>query len=124
MIPGSNLLNMALGLISAQAVEWRRFLGTTTNAAGIKAATWAPPTAIFGSFQPIDSKLFQQYGLDLSKDYATFYSSQTFTDPERNKTGDRIIYDGQVWQVESKCPWMPQDGWTRVLLVKVPNATA
>ena len=124
MIPGSNLLNMALGLISGQQVGWRRYLGKVKNPAGVQVVTWAAAVDIMGSFQPIDSKLFQQYGLDVSKEYATFYSSQGFTDPERDKTGDRLIYGGEVWQIESKCPWLLQDGWSRVLCVRVTNATA
>lgn len=124
MIPGSNLLNMALGLISGQAVGWRRYLGKSPNAAGIMVVTWATPVTITGSFQPIDGKLLQQYGLDLTKDYATFYASQEFTDPERDKTGDRLEYGGQTWQVEGKCPWYLQDGWSRVLCVRITNAPA
>lgn len=124
MIPGANLLNMAFGLIGAQEVGYRKYLGKVKNPAGIQVVTWAEPVPLFGSFQPIDGKLLQQYGLNLAKDYATFYASQGFTDPERDKTGDRIVYGGEVWQVESKCPWILQDGWTRVLCVKVTNATA
>ena len=124
MIPGSNLLNMALGLISAQAIGWRQYQGKTRNPAGIEVATWAAPVIITGSFQPIDTTMLQRYGLDLSQEYATFYSSQGFTDPERDKTGDKLTYGSDVWQVKSKCPWLMQDGWTRVLCVRLTNETA
>lgn len=123
-IPGSNLLNMAFSLIAAQRVGWRAYLGKIKNPAGVQVATWADPVDIFGSFQPIDSKLLQQYGLDMTKSYVTFYASQGFTDVERDKTGDRLIYGGEVYQIESKCPWLLQDGWSRVLCIKVTNATA
>lgn len=123
-VPGSNLLNMALGLIAGQRVGWRQYLGMVTNPAGVKVVTWAAAVDVFGSFQPVPATLLQQYGLDVSKNYATFYASRDMTDPDRNKTGDRLIYAGKVYQVESKTPWFAQDGWESVLCVEVTNATA
>lgn len=123
-VPGSNLLNMALGLIAGQRVGWRQFLGTTTNAAGVKVPTWAASVDITGSFQPVPATLLQQYGLDMSKNYATFYSSHQMGDPDRSKAGDRLIYAGKVYQIESKTPWFAQDGWESALCVEVTNATA
>lgn len=122
MIPGANLLNMAFGLIQPQRVEYRRFSGRTTNAAGIEVVTWANPVAIFGSLQPVDHKLLQQYGLELNKAYMTFYATQGFREPDRNRAGDRITYGNRTYQVEGLTPWLLQDGWSRVLCVEVTNA--
>ena len=121
-IPGSNILNMAMGLIGAQTVAWSRFLGLTTNAAGIDVPSWMAPMNVTGSFQPVSATLVQQLGLDMTKNYATFFASQDFGDPDRDKTGDRLGYAGKVWQVESKTPWYAQDGWEYVLCVEVTNA--
>ena len=123
-VPGSNLLNMAMGLIGAQAVGWRKYLGKTTNAAGFDVVTWAAAVTTYGSFQPVTAAMIQQLGLDMTKNYATFFASAEFGDPDRDKTGDRLTYAGKTYQIESKTPWHAQDSWEYVLCVEVTNAPA
>lgn len=122
IVPGSNLLNMAFGLIGQQAVEHRAFVGNVTNAAGIKVPTWAAPVTLGGSLQPVPRALIQTLGLDFNKNYMTFYASADITDVLRNKTGDRLSYAGKTYQVESNNDWYAQDGWKGVLCVEVTNA--
>lgn len=121
-VPGANLLNMALGLIVGQTVGYRKYLGKTTNAAGIDVVNWAPTTNVSGSLQPIDTTLMATLGLDLDKEYVTFYSVQPIGDLGRDRTSDRITYGGKTFQVISKANWVGQDGWNRVLCVEVANA--
>lgn len=121
-IPGSNILNMAMGLIGAQTVGWERFTGFTTNAAGVDVPSFADEVPLTGSFQAVPFKLVQQLGLDWSKTYATFYASVNFGEPERDKTGDRLTYAGKVYQIESKTTWHAQDGWDYVLCVELTYA--
>lgn len=120
--PGGNILSVALGLIPSQAVGWQRFLGIVTNAAGIDVPTWRAPVTIRGSFQPVSATLMQALGLDMTKNYATFYASQPMQDVDRDKTGDRLTYNGKTWQIISKTEWYPQDGWDGILCVEVTNA--
>jgi len=118
-IPGSNILNMAMGLIGAQTVGWLQFTGFATNAAGVDVPNFAAPVDVPGSFQAVPFKLVQELGLDWSKTYGTFYASRNFGDPERDKTGDRLTYAGKVWQIVSKTTWHAQDGWDYVLCVEL-----
>lgn len=122
IVPGSNLLNMAFGLIGQQVVQWSSFLGLVTNAAGTKVPTWAAPIALGGSFQPVARTLYQQLGLDFNKSYANFYASADIMDVLRNKTGDRLAYAGRTYQVLSNNDWIAQDGWKGVLCIEVTNA--
>lgn len=122
LVPGANLLTLAHGLIGRQTVQWLRFTGMTTNAAGVDVPAWAEPVDIYGSFQAVSATMLQNLGLDWTKDYATFYNENQFSDPSRDKTGDRLIYGGDTYQIESKTPWYKQDGWESVLCVKVTNA--
>lgn len=119
---GGNLLEMALGLTGTQDVEWSAFEGKTTNAAGYDVATWADPVTVAGSFQAVSSSLIQQLGLDMSRNYGTFFASKNFGDLNRDKTSDRLAYAGKIYQVISKTPWHAQDGWDYVLCVEVTNA--
>lgn len=119
IVPGSNLLRMAMGVIGAQEVQWSRFLNKTTNAAGIDVPTFAAPVTVYGSFQAVDQNLLQNLGLDWTKNYATFYASEDFGDVNRDKTGDRLVYGGTTYGVLSKTPWFLQDGWNRVFCVEI-----
>lgn len=120
--PGGNILSVALGLIPSQAVGWRRFEGVVTNAAGVDVPTWQAPVTIRGSFQPVSATLMQTLGLDMTKNYATFYAAEPMQDVDRDKTGDRLTYNGRVWQIISKTEWYPQDGWDGIMCVEVTNA--
>lgn len=122
MIPGSNILARAAGLIGQQVVAWSQFQGMTTSAAGFEVPTWADPVDIPGSLQPVSATLVQQLGLDMTRNYVTFFASANFGDVDRDKTGDRLAYAGRVYQIESKTPWHAQDGWEYVVAVEVTNA--
>lgn len=123
IVPGSNLLTLAQGLIGQQKVMWSRFLGQTTNAAGVKVPTWAAPVAMLGSFQPVSRSLLQTLGLDFNKNYANFYASANILDVIRNATGDRLVYAGRTYQVLSNTDWFAQDGWKGVMCIEVTNVS-
>jgi len=120
---GTNLLNVAAGLIGVQVVAWRRFTGRAANAAGVLVNTYGTSADVAGSFQPVPATLLQQLGLDFTKNYATFYASADFGDPDRDKSGDLLTYAGRTYTVISKNPWYDQDGWESVMAVQVTNAT-
>jgi len=120
-IPGSNLLNMAMGLIGAQRVQWLRFDMMATNAAGVDVPGFLEPVEVTGSFQAVSANLIKELGLDFTRNYATFFASQNFGDVNRGKTGDRLIYAGRTYQIESETPWFSQDGWKYVLCVELTN---
>lgn len=122
IVPGSNLLAMALGVIGPQPVQWLPFVALVTNAAGVKVATWGAPVTVHGSFQPVARNLIQTLGLDFAKSYATFYATANVMDVLRNKTGDRLIYAGKTYQVVSNTDWFAQDGWKGIMCVEVTNA--
>lgn len=121
IVPGSNLLARAFTMIARQSVDWLQFQGLVTNAAYIEVPTWSVAVPITGSFQPVDRKLIQDLGLDWTKNYAIFYSENSFTDVTRDVTGDRLVYAGQTYQIESKQPWYTQDRWDKVLCIEVTN---
>lgn len=118
-IPGSNLLNSALSAISSQLVEYHKFQGTSINSIGMEITTYEDPIFIWGSFQPVQRSMYEQYGLDFSKTYANFYSSNNIISVDRDVSGDQIIFQGDKYQCESNTKWYGIDGWNAVLLVKV-----
>lgn len=119
MIPGQNLLKMALTLIAKQVVVYYPYSGRTQNAVGQDVTTYGPGNPIAGSFQPVPRRLYQQYGLDLQKDYWTFYTLNDLLDIERNVSGDQIAFQSQRYQVQSANDWFAMDKWKGVLCVRI-----
>jgi hypothetical protein len=117
-IPGSNLLNSALGVIASQSVDYYKFASRATNTIGMEVSTYDSPIVIFGSFQPINSAMYEEYGLDLSRTYANFYSSNNIISVDRDVSGDYLIFQGDKYQCESNTKWFGIDGWNAVLVVK------
>ena len=119
MIPGQNLLNMCLTLIAKQTIDYYQFVSRALNPVGQDVTTYADPVTMYGSFQAVTRKLYTLYGLDLQKDYSTFYASADILDVTRDVSGDQIVYGGRRYQVESDNDWFRQDGWKGVLCVDI-----
>ena len=61
--------------------------------------------------------LMMHYGLDMQKDYYTFYTSNNVIDLDRDVTADQVAFDGQLFQVESDNDWYKLDGWNSAQLI-------
>ena len=121
-IPGQNILNMALQIISKQTVQYYQFLSRSLNAVGQDVAIYANVVNLVGSWQPVPRQLYDQYGLDLQKDYFVFYTSNNVLDITRDISGDQLGYSGRRYQVESNTDWYQLDGWKGILCVDLgPN---
>jgi len=124
MIPGANILNMALQIIAKQTVQYYAFVSRALNAVGQDIATYAAVQNIVGSWQPVPRQVYVLYGLDLQKDYFTFYTSNNVLDVTRDVSGDQIAYRGRRYQVESNNDWYQLDGWKGILCVGLGASNA
>lgn len=122
MIPGSNLLNLALSVIDSQTLEYHAFAGRQTNAAGYDVAEYAEPVPVVGSFQPVPRTQYANLGLDYQKTYWNFYVSADLLDVSRDVSGDQLVFDGLRYQCESITPWRSIDGWNAVLCSEIGSA--
>jgi hypothetical protein len=124
MIPGSNLLGLALTVIAPQGVEWHKFASRTQNGRGDWINNYETPVALWGSWQPLDQAKYQQLGLDLAKKYFVLYVSAGVDGVERAKAGDLIIRGGRKYQVEDAAnDWLDIDGWRGVMCIDIgPSA--
>src|SRR5580692_4896145 len=100
-VPGINLLNMALTIIAKQTLSYYQFVSRAPNAVGQDLTVYADPVNLVGSWQPVPRHLYDIYGLDLQKDYFTFYSSNNILDIQRDISGDQLIFMGKRYQVVS-----------------------
>lgn len=118
-IPGQDLLAMALTLIAPQNLIYYKALGRTLNVLGQYVTQFAEGVVMSGSWQPVPRALIMQYGLDLQKDYYTFYTSNNVLDLDRDITADQVAFNGQLFQVESDNDWFALDGWKGILCIHI-----
>jgi len=121
MIPGSCLLTSAMALIGAtDGAMLYKFTGRTENNFGILVSTYASPVELIGvSIQPVNRKVYQQYGLDFQKNYITIWAPDDLQDLARDTSGDYITWNGRKWQLMSGRDWHAVDGWTTCIAVEV-----
>lgn len=119
-VPGSNILNQAARAIRLQTIQLYKNLGRVSNSAGIDIPSFAAPTAIKGSIQPVPRHKYEYLGLDFAKNYVNLYTSSCIQDLQRNKNGDEFTFGGQRFQCESQTQWGAIDGWSAVLSVEIP----
>ena len=119
-IPGANLLSIAARVITMQTLQPRAFVSRAENAAGDTVSIFAPPADIQGSVQPINSKLYQELGLNLAKNYVMLYTSARVSATTRDREGDLVSFEGKRWQCKSDQNWAGVDGFTKMLCVEVP----
>lgn len=124
MIPGQNLLNMALSVIARQTVAYFKFSSRALNDVGQDVTVYDAPVNIVGSLQAVPRNLYDQYGLDLQKTYVILYTSTNVLDIGRDVSGDQIEFNGVRYQCESDTDWFPLDGWDAVLCVQIRDVVA
>lgn len=138
MIPGSNILSLALTVIASQVVNWFAFASSTDGSTGLVVSTYAvPQTVPRGSVQPVPRSRYEAYGLDWAKSYVTWYVPNVNAlpitrDPSGN--GDVIEWpvnlDGSLiagktrrYQIVGDDPWQNIDGWTGVICLDIGVGT-
>lgn len=114
-----NLLNQAMSIIPNQIVEYHKFAGMAANANGFEVATYEAPETLRGIVQPVKRSMYERLGLLLQKKYVTLWIRQNTIDLNRDTSGDKFIFAGATFKLESKTNWHPVDGWDEVLAVKI-----
>lgn len=123
-VPGSNILNKALTVISKQTFNYYQFRAREPNAIGLDVAQYYPVQILQGSAQPAPRELIEQMGLDLQRTYFNFYVSRAILDVDRDVSGDQMFFNGQTFQCLSITPWGSIDGWNAVLAVRIVTPSA
>lgn len=120
MIPGGNLLNLAMTAIAKQQLSYAAYTGRTVASNGDYVDTYAAAATVYGSIQPVKRSLYEQMGLDFQKNYHNIFVPQNIADVGRARSSDKFVYNGITFQVLSNEPWFQMDGWDQTLCVEVP----
>lgn len=113
---------MAVRLIAQTAIVYYQYTGRTLNEVGQDVVTYAAPVTVLGSYQPVQRAMYEQLGLDFTKNYYNFYVPSDFLDVSRDVSGDQITYNGRRFQCQSNTEWFSIDGWQAVLTVDIGAA--
>lgn len=92
MIPGSNLLEIALQVIAPQAFRYYAFIERVTNSIGLDIASYAEPMSLNGSVQPVPRSMMDILGLDMQKNYINVFVSRDVIDIGRDVSGDYLVF--------------------------------
>ena len=120
-VPGSNILATALSVIAASPIQYYAWQSRTTNSIGYDTNVYAAPVTLYGSVQPVQRNLYEQYGLDLQKTYLWVYLRSSVLDINRDTSSDVLVFNANNYQILSQTNWYPIDGWTAFIAVQVPN---
>lgn len=118
-VPGSNLFKRAARLIKLGPVDYYPAAARSLNAVGQWVPTFTGPQTIQASVQAVPRDTYVRLGLDLQRNYVTVYAAINAIDLERDSSGDRFVFDGRMYQLESNNSWYIRDGWVEALAVEV-----
>lgn len=118
-IPGSNLLRRANRLIKFQSVQYYSASDRVLNSARQWVPGFAAPTALSASVQAVNRNSYADLGLNFNSFYVQVYASLNMVDLQRDASGDRFIYNGDLYQMENGQSWFQQDGWATCLAVRI-----
>lgn len=124
MIPGINLLKLANRLIAFQSIQYYVANGRTLNAVKQFVPEFAAPVALRASVQAVNRNSYAAMGLNFNAFYVQVYASLNMVDLQRDSSGDRFIYNGDLYQMSQGNSWFQQDGWATCLATRIEeNAT-
>ncbi len=121
MIPGGNLLNLAMSAIQKQQLGYVAYAGRALAANGDYVPAYLNAVTIGGSIQPIKRSLYENMGLDFQKNYVNIFVPNDINDIKRASAGDQFTFKEKTFQVLSNEEWFQMDGWDQVLCVEVPT---
>jgi len=125
MIPGINLLGVALQMIASESVEYFADAGRVKQPNGVFLTNYNEPVTIDEcSVQAVDRSKYLSMGLDFQKTYVTwFVPNQQVVTVERAKSGDVIEWNGGRYQLNGGIDWTGQDSWGTGVCVLIGPAT-
>ena len=124
-VPGLNLLGLALTAIGSQPVVWIPWASNATLPDGMVVSNFAPPQTITtGSVQAVPRTRYAAMGLDYTRNYVTWFTPAAVRGVERDRTPDRFIWGGRLFDVVTVTAWAAQDGWSEVVGIDVGPSDA
>lgn len=126
IVPGSNLLAIALSVMGKQKVSYFKRASETETPSGLNLVTYnAPVDNSTGSVQAVDRSKYEELGLSFEKTYITWFvpALPSVVDIARDNSGDVIETGGGRYQLIGGTDWFAIDGWIAVIGARIGPAT-
>jgi len=119
IVPGSDILDIALSVIEPQQAQLLRNIGRVLNSSGLYIPQYSAPESVSGSIQAVKRNKYEALGLDFQKSYVMVYFTTQVQDLKRGTGGDLMVWQGRRWQFVSETDWHPQDHWSGILAIDI-----
>jgi len=113
-----NLLNTALSILPKTTALWYRFDKLVVDDRGKEKAQYKEPLKIIGSFQAVDVQTIQELGLEIKREYKTFYTSNNLKLVNQSTSPDYLEISGSVYDIINSTNWHDINGWSGFLCIK------
>ena len=118
-----NILPIAMQATSVlgcnKTFEYCDYIGTTTNEIGNEILIPAEPVQYTGSIQPVSNKMYEQFGLDLQKNYKVVYCPQLLHSIAEKEVTGKIVYNGGTYDIIENKNWWETNGYTRCVICEI-----
>lgn len=118
MIPGDNLLAMALSIMGTQDVQYYAFASRSVNTIGYEVNTYDEPVTITGSLQALPLNEYEKFGFDMAREYVTFFANLQMKESGRDRSSDYFTANGFRYSIVLVTDWSAIDGWSEVKAIK------
>lgn len=89
---------------------------STINDIGVEVPAPALQTTYTGSIQAVSNKMYEQLGLDLSKNYKVVFCPELIQSMAEKTIPGRILYDGRTWDIIENQNWAETNGFTKFII--------
>lgn len=92
---------------------------TTINSIGYEVPAVDFQKDYIGSVQAVSNKLYNQLGLDLTKNYKLVYCPELVHSLAEKDHPGKVIYNGLTWDVIENQNWWETNGFTKFIMVEI-----
>lgn len=116
-----NLLSTVLQVLPSNGVvEYLRFAGAQTNDSGYDEPSFDDPVPVpLSQVQAVPRISYGFMNLDYQKTYVNWFVPREVLGLGRDYSGDRMTYNGAIFQCVSATDWSQQDGWVQMLCADI-----
>lgn len=114
-----NILAMAQTILPTENIIYKKWLRNETNALGYVVPVYADPVETEANIgAQITPEMYQNYKLDLNKDYRLINVSKEIVGNAEQMTPDIVEFYGEKWHVIRCHNWTQYSGFVKILVVK------
>lgn len=99
--------------------QYLKYMRTEIDDMGRDVPEFEEPKTYTGSVQPVPNRLYEQFGLDLDKNYKTIFSPQLMKSLAEEIQPDRIVYQQRTFEIVENKNWYETNGYTKILMVEL-----